>query len=310
MSIDIIETLAGMETLGPEWLTLWRACPSATPFQSPQWLLPWTKHLFGGGRILALAIREHGKLVGFAPLFCWGTDERTVSFLGAGISDYGDLLFAPECEQACVTAVRQFLAGLHNWDVLNLQELRPGSGLLHGWPAEECSVCPVLELSAWPGSMDEKQRTDWRRARNRLLKSQDFEFMTATAGTVEYCMDEFFRLHGLRWGALSDSLQRFHREVANSFSEGGDLRLSVLRIGGRAAAAVYGFRAGQTLFCYLSGFDPDMARLSPGAVLLGWVIGQAVAERVVEVDFLRDGEAYKYLWGARDRINYKVHINK
>jgi CelD/BcsL family acetyltransferase involved in cellulose biosynthesis len=53
-----------------------------------------------------------------------------------------------------------------------------------------------------------------------------------------------------------------------------------------------------------------MNKLSPGAVLLGWVIEEAVAEGMAEVDFLRQREAYKYLWGARDRINYKVYVDK
>src|SRR4051794_17507343 len=172
MSIETIGNLAGMEALRSEWLALWRECPRAAPFQAPQWLLPWTAHLFGGGQIRIVAIRDGARLVGLAPLFCWGTNERRMSFLGAGISDYGDLLFAPGCEAACVAAVRQFLSGVQEqWDVLDLQELRTGSGLLEGWPADECSVCPVLDLRSWPASMDDKQRTDWRRARNKLLRS-------------------------------------------------------------------------------------------------------------------------------------------
>jgi CelD/BcsL family acetyltransferase involved in cellulose biosynthesis len=311
MRISVIQTLAGMEALGPEWLALWRECPKATPFQSPQWLVPWTKHLFGGGQIQVLAIRDGAMLVGLAPLFQWGNEGRTVSFMGAGISDYGDLLFAPGCEAACTAVVRQFLSGAEDdWDVLDLQELRAGSGLLEGWAAEECSVCPVLELSAWPGSMDGKQRTDWRRARNKLPKGGDLEFLTATAETAEYCMDEFIRLHEARWGVLSEPLRRFHCDVVRGFADSGDLRLSLLRIGGQAAAAVYAFKAGKTLCCYLSGFDPDMAKLSPGAVLLGRVIEQAVDEGMAEVDFLRDGEAYKYLWGARDRVNYRIYLKK
>ena len=33
---------------------------------------------------------------------------------------------------------------------------------------------------------------------------------------------------------------------------------------------------------------------------------QAIAEGMTEIDFLRHPESYKYLWGARDRINYKI----
>ena len=307
MNIDIIDSLEGMEALRPEWLALWRACPAATPFQSPQWLIPWTRYLFGGGTILICAIREADLLIGFAPLFVWGTDSRTVSFLGAGISDYGDLLFAPGREAECVSAVWQALMTRRDeWDVSDLQELRSGSGMLQGQCAEECSVCPVLELSTYPGSMDDKHRTDVRRARNKLAKMPDLRFSMADETSIPADLNEFFRLHELRWGALSDSLQRFHREAAAGFLATGNLKLALLRNGSVAMAAIYAFTSGKTIFCYLSGFDPDMAKLSPGAVLLGWVIENAVADGMQKVDFLRHSEGYKYLWGARNRINYAL----
>jgi CelD/BcsL family acetyltransferase involved in cellulose biosynthesis len=311
MSIEVIDTLERLEKVETDWLDLWQSCPTATPFQSPQWLLPWTRHLFGGGKICALAMRDTDRLIGFAPLFRWGTQQVTVSFMGAGISDYGDLLFAPGREAECVSTVRRILTDkLSDWDVLDLQELRRGSGLLDaladGWRAEECSICPVLDLSTFPAAMDHKHRTDVRRARNKLSKSGDLRFATANETTLAAYLDEFFRLHDARWGPLSDSLQRFHREVAQGFLKTGHLRLSLLQTGKRTAAAIYAFVCGKTLYCYLSGFDPDMAKLSPGAVLLGWVIEQAIAEGLAEVDFLRQGEAYKYLWGARDRTNYVV----
>src|SRR5437879_4293087 len=105
MNINVIDSREGLERLHPEWSELYGRCPRATPFQSPQWLVPWTRYLFKGGEIWALAIRDNGELIGFAPLFCWGINRRTVSFLGAGISDYGDLLFAPGLERECVAAV-------------------------------------------------------------------------------------------------------------------------------------------------------------------------------------------------------------
>ena len=105
---------------------------------------------------------------------------------------------------------------------------------------------------------------------------------------------------------LSPGLRSFHREATRNFLQTGNLRLCVLRIGNQPAAAIYALTAARTVFCYLSGFSAAAARLSPGAVLLGWLIEQAVVEGFAEVDFLRDGEAYKYLWGARDRVNYRL----
>jgi CelD/BcsL family acetyltransferase involved in cellulose biosynthesis len=298
-NVEVIGSLEELERLRPEWSELYGRCPRATPFQSPQWLIPWTRRLFQGGKIIALAMRSNGELTGFAPLFVWGMEQRTVSFLGAGISDYGDLLFAPGLERECAAAMWGFLAEYRSgWDILDLQEVRSGSALLDARNREKCSVCPVLELSAWPDVMDAKQRTDLRRARNKLGKSAAAEF------TCD--IETFFRLHEARWDAMEDSIRRFHCEAAAEFLRSGDLRIALLRVDNAAAAAIHAFKARRTVYCYLSGFDPAMAKLSPGAVLLGWLVEQAIAEGMTEIDFLRHPEPYKYLWGARDRVNYKI----
>lgn len=314
MTCEVIESLAGLEAIREEWLALWRSCPEATPFQSPQWLVPWTRHLFGGGQIMVLAMRDGGALAGLAPFFRWGTERRTVSFLGAGISDYGDLLFAPERERECVKEALSFLRDVRcEWEAVDLQELRGKSELLALQPgefrAEECSVCPVLELASYPDSMDSKHRTDVRRARNKLAKDPALTFSWADRATVQTDMNDFLRLYAARWGEPEEPLRNFHREAAEKFVESGDLRLAVLRTGGQAAAAIYAFVSGKTLYCYLSGFEPGMAKMSPGAVLLNWVIDSATAEGLAAVDFLRQTEAYKYLWGARDRINYALRAD-
>jgi CelD/BcsL family acetyltransferase involved in cellulose biosynthesis len=306
MNVEVINTVEALEKFSPEWSELYRRCPRATPFQSPQWLLPWTRHFFRGRELWALAIRDGGELIGFAPLFCWGIHQRTVSFLGAGISDYCDLLYAPGMEAECVAAVWRWLTEQRDrWDLLDLQELRCGSGFLEAQPAVECSVCPVLDLSTYPEAMDHKHRTDLRRARNKL-KHSELQFAVATETDFTRRFEEFFRLHEARWGPLDDSIRRFHGDVAAEFLAAGLLRLCLLHVDNEPAAAIYSFSTAHTLYCYLSGFDQAMAKLSPGGVLLGWLIERAIAEGTKEVDFLRQRETYKYLWGAKDRVNYKV----
>jgi CelD/BcsL family acetyltransferase involved in cellulose biosynthesis len=117
------------------------------------------------------------------------------------------------------------------------------------------------------------------------------------------------RLHAARWrglgqpGVLADRrLAVFHRLAAPALLATGALRLSVLRIAGTAAAACYTLLAPGRLLFYLSGFDPRFAHESPGTILLGRLIEDAVAEGR-EVHFLRGGEAYKYAWGGVDRMN-------
>src|SRR4030067_88363 len=131
MHIEEITTLQALEELRPEWARLWEQCPDATPFQSPEWLWSWWRHL-GGGELLVLAVRRAGVLVGLAPLFfhAW-QGRRQISPLGVSYSDYFDFLLLPDVAQVGVEMIWQHLVELRSqWDVCILPELRDGSPLL------------------------------------------------------------------------------------------------------------------------------------------------------------------------------------
>ena len=92
-------------------------------------------------------------------------------------------------------------------------------------------------------------------------------------------------------------------EALPGLAAAGMARCYVLTIGESPAAAYYGFLAHGRAFAYLGGFDPAFEEASPGAILIGHAIAQAIAEGASEFHFLRGRESYKYSWGARDRWN-------
>jgi CelD/BcsL family acetyltransferase involved in cellulose biosynthesis len=59
-------------------------------------------------------------------------------------------------------------------------------------------------------------------------------------------------------------------------------------------------RPARRVYLYISGFDPALDRLSPGMLLVGHALEQAVNEGFATLDFLRGQEPYKYFWGAAD----------
>jgi CelD/BcsL family acetyltransferase involved in cellulose biosynthesis len=64
---------------------------------------------------------------------------------------------------------------------------------------------------------------------------------------------------------------------------------------------LYGFLDHGRFLFYLSGFDPRIARLSPGRLLIARALDRVRDEGAFELDFLRGREPYKYEWGAVDR---------
>ncbi len=326
--LNSIEELEAME---PEWRALWELDSCATPFQSPDWLTPWTRRMWGGGKLAVLTAREGGELAGVAPFFLWGfgghPEVIRLSFLGAGISDYLGTIAAPGFAAEFAELVMEWLARSQSrWQVCDLQELRPCSPLLRAdVPASltgrtsPLSVCPVVSLprtmEELHGNLPARFRDNLRRAGVTLRRTGAVEFSRATGAEVPDLMQTLFRLHEARWSAKyghgmfhTERVRGFHLEAADRLDRAGVLRLYALRVNGSVVGVQYNLAAKGRSYVYLSGFDPAWSRYSPGGLLLEHAIAEAIAEGAGELDFLRNGEAYKYQWGARDRTNRKLLI--
>ena len=88
----------------------------------------------------------------------------------------------------------------------------------------------------------------------------------------------------------------------------GTLRLYALRRRAEIIGALYAFAHRGHTYYYLSGFDPAFAPYSPGTLLIGHAIEEAIREGSGLFDFLRGRETYKYLWGAKARLNYRRQV--
>ena len=318
IAIEEVPSAAALEALRPAWTALWREAPAATPFQSPAWLIPWSRH-FGSEESFTLLARRAGRLVGAMPFFVWARDgRRTVFPLGIGISDYLDGSFTAGEEAACAAAMLAHLCrDPQRWEAVELQELRPDSALLAapapaGWSDRRApqSLCPTVDLSG-PDPLrrlPRRIRSNLRNCRNRAERLGRPWVEAVSAANLDALLDGLFRLHGERWstrgepGMLADgSLRAFHREAAAGLLELGLLRLFALRLDDRMIAVLYGFAAKRRFYYYLGGFDPGLPQVSPGTLILGHALQAAAAEGMEAFDFLRGQEAYKYHWGATDR---------
>ena len=65
----------------------------------------------------------------------------------------------------------------------------------------------------------------------------------------------------------------------------------------------YGFAHHDTVYYYLSGYDPDLEKISIGNTLVAHAVDEAIRDGAKVFDFLRGAEEYKYAWGAKDRMN-------
>ena len=333
LEIEEITTTEGLEQLHPEWSALWASCPTATPFQSPEWLIPWWRHI-GEGELWTLALRRAGHLVGLAPLYIYvkpGASEREVFLVGIATTDYLDALFDPEYAPGDAAAVFAHLdTARQRWDVCDLQQLRPQSALLHaaipaGWQ-EEVTVhdpCPFLTL---PATVDElsallsrNMRKNLRQYWRRAEAMGPVRVESVHEQNLDELLEALFQLHGARWSARGltgvlapEGVRKAQRETAPAFFSLGMLRLYGLRLADRLVASLYGFTqtaAGKKrTYAYLSGFDPAFAHLSLGTLIIDHAIRQAIHEGAAEFDFLRGQEGYKYQWRPQECLTYRRRL--
>ncbi len=323
LAISLVTDDTDLQSLEPAWQALWDRVPGATPFQSPAWLLPWWR-VFGTARPMVACLRDGNRLAGLLPLYVLEEDgHRKLLPLGIGISDYCDALLEPDVPD---DAVRGLLAealdagrsaGARVCDLVDvpaasrLRQASPPVGWHSAWRPD--MPCPVLPLPAWaadaPAVVPARQRRKLRMNRHRADRAGGWRLEEATRATAPDLLDQLLRLQAQRWHEVDPAVRQFHRAALPNLLETGLLRLAALHVAGRMAALCYALSdRQQRLMFYMIGFDPALAAVSPGSLLIAAMIDEAIARECPAVHFLRGGESYKYAWGAQDRHNASCRL--
>ncbi len=312
MRLNLITSDAALAALWPQWEDLWRRVPEALPFLAPSWLRPWWA-AFGTGAPVVALLCSGEELRGLLPLYCL---KNKLLPMGVGISDYFDALIAPSAPEDAASHLLHGALQACPVPQCDLPELPPEAALLAatapaGWRREiwPGPPCPVLRLNPAP-AIPAGMNRDIRQARNRAARAGGFHIRLGTMDTLASDVRVLIRLHTERWhcsgetGVLADAkVQQFHRHAAPGLLHAGHLRLAILELRQREAAAIHALLGETRVYLYLSGFAAEARFESPGTILLSHLLAEAAAEGRSEAHFLRGGEAYKYAWGATDRHN-------
>ena len=329
LQFRVLRSSRELEALAPAWIELWCRDPRRTPFQRPEWLLPWW-HQFGRPDLRAVMVSAGAQLLALVPFYIYadpGSQEQQLLLLGAGTSDYLDGVFAPECTPAHVLAALSLLRGEPDWDVVQLMQLRAHSPIaeaLRGLGPEQararagesCSRCPALPVAQLPAKLRADVRYYLNAAGGRAR-------ITLTVAGEDPLLEDFetlVRLHTERWensgepGVLADPLVlAWHREALPLLQACGLLRLYVLRREAEVLAVLYalvdpapvpapvsgGAAPARSAYFYLMGHAAQHASIRPGTLLTALSIEHAAGEGFTTIDMLRGNETYKKFWHAK-----------
>jgi CelD/BcsL family acetyltransferase involved in cellulose biosynthesis len=305
--------LPSFEGLQRDWDAL--AESARNVFLTWDWAATWWRH-FGGSRTLLLRAwrAPSGEVAGILPLSVRDRSLlREIRFVGSGISQQLGPLCAPRDRAAAAHALASVLdeSGGRR-DVLVAEDLPAEDGWAEALGGVRLRTTPSPRLradasgwSAFLASRSPNFRRQLVRQRKRLANTYDLRFRLAEdRERLDRDLDVLFSLHRSRWGARFTpfaAAEGFHREIARRAQERGRLRLWVLELDRRPAAALYGFRFADVEWFFQSGRDARLESYSPGFVLLGHAVREALGAGVRECAFLRGDDPYKLRFSTEER---------
>lgn len=337
---EVLRDEEQLRALEPEWKALWEQDPCATPFQSPEWLLPWWRQF--GGELRTVTIRRGERLVGLLPFYIyrdWRSGMRQCLLIGVGTTDYLDGVFAPECSVEAVRRAMRRLCSEPEWDAITASQLRPESKLYQALQAsttgaddnsmafesESCGRVPAVAIAGLPA----KIRQNVRYYNKRASAQGELRLTLADESNYLDCFDALQRMHAERWiargewGVFADRrIVAWHHEAMPLLLEAGMLRMHCLWLDREPIGTIYAVvdpaglpngspnRAERKEYFYLMAHSTRHAALSPGTLVCALAIEQAAGEGVRTVDMLRGNERYKDFWHVQHVPTFGVSLSR
>ncbi|MGC1407980.1 MAG: GNAT family N-acetyltransferase [Acetobacteraceae bacterium] len=257
-----------------------------------------------------------------------GFGLRTLEWPALSVSDYCDALALPEAVSNLSqlwTAVWQ----VGRFDLVNLTQVRPDAlvrplldqeGMGHAVARrrdrqERCFAidCVWPNSEAWFRSLGKKGRNNFWRG-ERILAGYGgevaFRCLDPTEQSIEAQLRHVMALkqEWLRTSQQSSPLLGRGGTTLNAMlhaiTDIGQMRLFLLMCGDRVAAASVNFICGDTLQAYMTSYDPEFERASPGMILIVQYTRWAFDNGLRKVDFLRGDEPFKLrLMNAEINLN-------
>jgi CelD/BcsL family acetyltransferase involved in cellulose biosynthesis len=292
-----------------DWQRLHAASARPEVFMTWAWQRAWW-HSFGRGRLLLVGAVRGRRPVMLAPMFA---DDGMLFPVGSGGSDYLDLLGDTgriELLEAMLKVAADQTPGFLGFRFYhlpagspNLERLRQAGQRLGMSCHDEGSLpAPLLRLDHDPGAARRcadkhslLRHTRYFERRGRL----EVHHLIDGKSILPH-LEDFFEQHVKRWqetehpSLFLDPVQReFYRHLTTLAADSGWLRFTRVVWEGRPIAYHFGFHYRGRYLWYKPSFEIELARRSPGEVLLRQLLLAAEQEGAAMFDFGLGDEPFK-----------------
>ncbi len=284
---------------------------AAPPYLRPGWIAAWWR-AFGTGTLDIFIARRGERVVGVLPL-C-RRRHALVSPTNWHTPGFG-LLAEPG---HTAEFADQILAGRRGAHRLSLAFVDPGTEDIGAWRhaaathgfriltrtlARFASVEIHGDWDAFDRGLSRNLRGDVRRSLRRLQDVGEVRFEHLDGlEQLDHLLTEVFRVESSGWkGARGTAIasrpetERFYREVCAWAAESGNLRVTVLRLAGRAIAFELGIEEHGVHYALKAGFDPAQRAFSPGKLLIHHILERSFSIGLARYE-MAGVEGYKLAW--------------
>jgi CelD/BcsL family acetyltransferase involved in cellulose biosynthesis len=327
LEVTLVEDVAAIPLSGSEWNALVAANETNTIFQTFEWFGAWWRSFSAGNSLFFLVVRGDGRIIGFAPLMIRRrfAGLKQLQFVGSGNADYQDFVL-PVDKPRALRAICEYLhVHARNWDRIFLSNVPQHSSTVRGliqcarspdlrFVEEARTACPTLLLGESTRQLLRKYSI--RRPHNWFARHGELGFRHISDRTeLEAVLPSYFDQHVRRWrfkgvkSLFEDARQRwFYQQLVASLASTGWLLFSVAEFDGVPIAYHFGFDYAGRVIWYKPSFEVRFANRSPGLLLIGLLIEDALKRERREVDFTIGDEQFKSRFANVERANVNLSL--
>ena len=329
-----------VESIADEWRELCERSAYNEPFYRPEWIAAAVRSFYPRADVLVLTAREGSRLCGVLPLV-----QVRRGFLGLAswvelrsatdprYSCRFDMVCAPGREAEIAAAFWFLLAKLPEWHCLTLTNVPEGASiesLVRNAQAggefaatrRELERSPYLLLNrlregASGGDLAQfaesaKLRSNLRRYWRRMQSEGEIKLRVSRSADAfkEFCALEELGWKGRRGTAIASSpeTREFYRRIARAAERHSYLCCYFMECGGKLIAARLGLLLAGCYFPLKIAYDEARGQLSPGHVIVGLSLTDAVQRGAKKCDWLGRQSEWKSQWTSAARLHSNIFI--